>query len=411
MKTKRPSLDEALALILGAVAPGGSEDVPVTAALGRVLAADLCVPRDFPDLPRSAVDGFALVAAAGREHEIVGEIQAGRLPDLELTAGQAAAVMTGAVVPAGADTVVMIEHCRIEGDRVIVPAELRRGDLVNPVGDEAKAGEPLAAAGTVVTPGVQAALLCAGLGAAAVRVRPRVGLLISGDEVLDAGDGFRPGMVFDTNRHVLAAICDGLGVAIAATAKVPDEPTATRTALDDLCRRCDFVVTSGGVSRGRYDHVGEILRAAPYEPLLTGTAIKPGKPLHVVRSPQGALVVGMPGYPASFLTNAFLYLVPALKKASGRADHRTTWLRATTETPLRYRPGRQDLNRVELRHEDGRWLARDPGSQMSSHFLNFARVGGIVRMPTQAPAGHDGGAVELPAGSEVAVLHLGLELA
>ena len=410
MQAKRPGLDEAVDLILDEVAPGKAETVPVAAALGRTLAADLRVPRDFPDLPRSAVDGYALIAGAGREHEIVGEVQAGHLPDVTLRPGQAVAIMTGAVVPDGADTVVMIERCEVADGRVAVPDGLRSGDMINPVGDEARAGDALAAAGRVVTAAMQGALLCAGLREIDVVARPRVGILVSGDEVRDVADGFRPGMVFDANRYVLTAICAGLDAEVTAVVKVADDPAATRAALSELCAHGDFAVTSGGVSRGRYDHVGEILRDAPYAPLLTGTAIKPGKPLHVARSPEGALIFGLPGYPASFLTNAFLYLVPALKKAAGRGRYRTAWLRATTEGPFRYRPGRRDLNRAELRLVDGRWLARDPGTQMASHFLSFARVDGIVRMPRAAPDGHTGGAAILPPGSEVPVLNLQLEL-
>ncbi len=408
-----PSYDQALTTILSAVAAVPAESVPVRQSLGRILAADLPVPRPMPDLPRSAVDGFAFRGAGQGPRRVIAEVRAGFLPEKRLQEGEAVAIMTGAVVPEGADRVAMVEHCRQEGQTVYPPAGTRRNDFINPAGSEAPAGAVFAHAGTRIGAGTYPALFCAGIARLPVRRPVRLGLLVSGDEVREVEDGPAPGMVFNTNRYVLEAVCGLLGVEIARAAAVDDDEAATRRHLAAMQADCDIVVTSGGVSKGRYDHLGAILRGQGYRLLIPGTCVKPGRPLHVARATGGGgLVMAMPGYPAALLTNTFLYLVPALKKMAGWRDAATRWLPVTLADPQRGRPGKMYLNRVTLRQEEGRWQAHDPGSQMSSHFLDFARCDGLLRMPTDAPdSGADGdGAFTLPVGSRALALHFGLDL-
>nr|MEE4267681.1 molybdopterin-binding protein [Candidatus Krumholzibacteria bacterium] len=219
-------------------------------------------------------------------------------------------------------------------------------------------------------------------------------------------------MVFNTNRYIIEAVCGGLGLSCEVVPAVDDRPEAVTAALDDLCSRCDFVVTSGGVSVGRYDFVRQVLEDDPGHLLLAGTRIRPGRPLHVARR-QGALVFAMPGYPAALLTNALLYLTPALKKGMGRLEQATQWFTATTLNGFRGRPGRQYLARARLALRDGHWMATNPGSQFSSHFLNFASINGLVRLPQKVEADlvEADGSYTLPPGTDVDVLHFDLELA
>ena len=404
------SYDEAVAIILDAVTALDHETVRSTGALGRVLAADLAVPADFPDQPRSAVDGFAVGACDRSTFTVVGEVAAGGAPLPALAVTEAAAVMTGAVVPDGAQAVVMVERTTTSGDRLTVDGAIAAGDLINPAGSEARRGDLLVGRGERITGAVHAAIMCAGLAEVAVHRRPRVGVVVTGDEVRSVDQGPAPGQVFDTNSFIVSAVCEGLGCEVVNSRRVVDDEDATRRTLAELETGCDLIVTSGGVSVGRYDHVGKILRRDPDRLLLHGTAIKPGRPMHLARLEGGTLVFGLPGYPSSLLSCAFLYLVPALKKLSGRVRVEPRWLQAKLGDAMRYRPGRQYFNRASLELAGGVWIARDPGSQMSSHFLNFARVQGLVRMPMEGPPGSGGGAVVLPAGSAVTVLHLELEL-
>ena len=402
--------DEALTRILAAVRPTAGRTVGVRESGGRVLASDLTVPWDFPDAPRSAMDGFAVQAAAGPDYTIVSEVAAGGGPVPPLRSGQAAAIMTGGVVPDGADAVVRVEDCRTEGQALHVDVAVQAGDLINPTGSEACAGDLLARSGTVIGPSVFPALFCAGLTEVAVHRRPRVGLLVTGDEVREVEDGPARGAVFNTNAYILEAVCAGLGLPLERGGLVPDDLDATRQAIQAMAERCDVVVTSGGVSKGRYDHVGHLLRGGDYELLVQGTRMKPGRPMHVARTGGGALVFGMPGYPASFLCNAFVYLVPALKKAAGRDDHLSRWFNVRLSQEMRFRPGRLYLNRGALDFSDSGWTVANPGKQQASRFLSFAQADAVVRMiPTTD--GHDGDeAVILPVGSEVQALHLAWEL-
>jgi len=402
-----PGYEQALASILASVSPLGIETVVAAEALGHVLAHDLTVPADFPDQARSAVDGYALGSCDGTTFTLMGEVAAGgeALPPLKTQ--EAAAVMTGAVVPAGTVAVVMLEQTSVDGDDLTVGMTVKPGDLINAAGSEVHKGEPLASAGQRLDVASHAALMAAGLTELTVHRRPRVGLLITGDEVRPTP---APGAVFDANSYILKAVCTGLGCEVTACRHIGDDEPATRAILADLATGCDLIITSGGVSKGRYDHVGHILRGDTERLLLQGTAIKPGRPMHVARLADDTPVFGMPGYPTALLTNAFLYLVPALKALGGRRDVATRWLAATLSDPMRYRPERLYLNRATLTLSNGNWVAGDPGSQMSSHFLNFTRVQGLIRMPLTPPPGHPGGAATLEAGQHVQALHFALEL-
>ena len=405
------SYPEALQTILDAVPVPGIESVNVRDSLGRILAQDLKVDQDFPDLPRSAVDGYAVQSSLGPIFSVVMEVPAGHLPTRSLQPGQAAAVMTGGVVPEGADCVVMVERCLREGNHLKVESGLVAGAMINGPGHEARQGDGFALAGKRIGAALFSTLFCAGVVEVPVFKRPRLGVLSSGDELREVEEGPSPGKVFNTNRYIIEGICTSLGLNCLTVPSVKDEPDAVARSLDELCRECDFVITSGGVSVGNYDFVRTNLEDGDYQLLVTGTRIKPGRPLHVARR-ENTMVFAMPGYPSALLTNALLYLVPALKKACGRKDWPSQWLAARTADPLRGRPGKQYLARVILELEGGSWVARDPGSQMSSHFLNFAQVNGLARLPLKAPEGSgDGkGAYVLPVGSALEVLHFDLEL-
>ncbi len=402
-----PGYEQALAMILEALSPLDAKTIPASGALGRVLAEDLTVPTDFPDQPRSAVDGFAVGSCDRASFTLVGEVAAGGRTVSPLSAHEAVAVMTGAVVPAGAVAVVMLEQTRVVQDDLTVDTAIEPGDLINDVGSEVRRGARLAFPGQRLDVASHAAIMGAGLTELTVTRRPRVGLLITGDEVHATP---APGAVFDADSYILKAVCTGLGCEVAACRHIGDDEAATRAMLAELATGCDLIVTSGGVSKGRYDHVGHILRNDADRLLLQGTAIKPGRPLHVARLEDDTPIFGMPGYPTALLTNAFLYLVPALKTLGGRRDVATRWLAATLNDPLRYRPDRLYLNRATLSLKDGIWFAGDPGSQMSSHFLNFTQVQGLVRMPLTPPPGQSGGSATLAAGQAVTALHFALEL-
>jgi molybdopterin molybdotransferase len=395
------SFQDAQRTMLEAVPEPGRETVALRRALGRVPARDLSVPRDYPDTRRSAVDGYAVRFDGGTSFRPVGEVVAGQIPESRLEPGECVAVMTGGTVPDEADCVVMVEDCDETDGLVSVNVPLRAGALINEPGSEAASGEPLLRRGARLTQARYAALFYAGVPEVPVYEPPSVGVLITGQELREVEDRPAPGKAFNTNRYILEAFLHAVGTPCSLERQAPDDEDAMRQALDELSEHCAFVVSSGAVSMGRYDYVKKIFRESGFSLLVEGTRIKPGSPLMVAER-DGKLFFGMPGYPAAFLTNALLYLVPALKKASGRSDYDHRPINATLKTPLHARRGRMDAARACLELENGEWFASDPGSQRTSHFLNFARVNGLVLVPESAG--------DLPAGSAVKALSFDLEL-
>ena len=396
------SFEASKSRILDAVPVPAVETVPVRRALGRVVAQDLTVPFDRPDTRQSAVDGYALRLGGSAPFRMAGVVAAGELPEHGLEAGQCAAVMTGGTVPGNADCVVKVEDCEERDGLVSVKIELERGALINEPGSEAAAGAPLLCSGLRIDGARYPALFYAGLPEIEVYRLPRVGILITGDELREVEDGPETGKPFNTNQYILESFFGALGIPCALEKRVPDDEAATRRVLEELAESCDFVVSSGAVSMGRYDYLKKIFRGPDFSLLIEGTAIKPGKPLMVAEK-DGTLFFGMPGYPAAFLTNALLYLVPALKKAAGRSDFEHRFFYVTLAAPMRSRKGRLDINRARLETRDGEWTASDPGSQQTSHFLNFANVNGLVFLPETVGA--------VPAGARLEALHFDLELA
>lgn len=395
------NFNEARRAILRAVKEPGTETIPVRESLGRVLARDLTVPRDYPDTRRSAVDGYALRFGDGESFQLVGEVAAGEIPDCTLEPGQCVMVMTGGTVPERANCVVKVEDCEKDAGRIRVQVAMEPGTYINEPGSETTAGTPLLQAGARLNHGRYSALFYAGISEVEVYKRPRVAVLITGEELREVEDEPAPGKAFNTNRYILESVFSRLGVSCAVDKWIPDRVETTRQALNTLSESCQFVVSSGAVSMGRYDYIKDVFQESDFSLVIEGTAIKPGSPLLVAERSE-TLFFGMPGYPSAFLTNALLYLVPALKKACGRIDFDHVPIEAELATPMHARRGRLDACRATLEVEDGRWFASDPGSQTTSHFLNFAKVNGLVLLPESMG--------DQPVGAEVKALCFDLEL-
>lgn len=392
---------EALKIILEAIPEPGSAEIPTKTSLQRVLAKDLSLTRDFPELRLSAVDGYAFHTGPQTWYQDIGNIAAGQASGLVLEQGQCAAVMTGAPVPEGTVCVVRIEQCEKVDDKVRAAIPFKPGDLINETGSEAGSGQHLLPKGTLLNKASYPTLFYAGIPKVTVYQLPRIGMLLTGDELCDVDETPARGQVFNTNCYILESFIGALGMSITKQLQIKDNEATTREALENLAGECDIVVSSGGVSMGKYDYIKKIFREDGYQLLIEGTKIKPGRPLMVARKRE-TLFFGMPGYPAAFLTNCLVYLVPALKKASGRSDCHTQYIKATLDTPLKAKKGRLDFNRIILKRDQGGWIASDASSQKTSHFLNFSRVNGLAMLP------EDTGKLE--AGTEIDCLHLDLEL-
>lgn len=292
------------------------EVVALAAADGRVLATDLVAGLDLPPWPNSAMDGYALRVQDwhGEPLAISQRILAGQAPE-PLQAGTCARIFTGAPLPAGADTVVMQENAELLGDgRVLFHELLQLGQNVRPQGQETRTGEVVLRAGTRLGPvelGLAAAL---GSAVLAVRRRPRVAVLSTGDELVEPGRPLHPGQIYNSNRSLLCTWLQRLGCEVRDAGILPDDLQRTREALTTL-GGADLILSTGGVSVGEADYLGQVLREEG-ELALWKLAIKPGKPLTCGHF-RDVPVLGLPGNPASTLVTFALLARPYLLRRLG----------------------------------------------------------------------------------------------
>ncbi|WP_278957661.1 gephyrin-like molybdotransferase Glp [Aquipseudomonas alcaligenes] len=312
-------VEEALSrlLALAEAAPiEAREIVSLAAADGRVLATDLVAGLDLPPWPNSAMDGYALRLSdwQGEPLAVSQRILAGQAPE-PLQPGTCARIFTGAPLPAGADTVEMQENAEILADgRVRFLEPIKVGQNVRPQGQETLAGDVVLPAGTRLGPvelGLAASLGCAVL---AVRRRPRVAVVSTGDELVEPGQPLGPGQIYNSNRSLLCAWLQRLGCEVRDAGILPDDAQRTREALAAL-GDADLVLSTGGVSVGEADHLGQVLREEG-ELALWKLAIKPGKPLTCGHF-RGVPVLGLPGNPASTLVTFALLARPYLLRRLG----------------------------------------------------------------------------------------------
>ena len=371
----RPALldfDEARRQLLELAQPlalreGDFEVLPTNDALDRVLARDQVSTLDVPPMDNSQMDGYAVRAAdllAGQPMAVSQRIAAGEVA-APLAAGTAARIFTGAMVPAGADAVIMQEQAVLDGGQVrfdILPAA---GDWIRRAGEDIRRDSVVLTAGSRLTP--QALGLAASVGLAMLPVRPRlrVACFFTGDELAMPGETLAPGAIYNSNRFVLVALLRRLGCDVTDLGIVPDSLDATRSALREAARRCDLIVTSGGMSVGEEDHVRPALEAEGS--LRTWQiAIKPGKPLAwgAVRRADGgsAHFIGLPGNPVSSFVTFLLFVRPFILRLQGATDRlpRPIAVRADFDWPKPDR--RREFLRVRFNQAGGLDLFANQGS-------------------------------------------------
>jgi molybdopterin molybdotransferase len=318
------SMDDALAELLAQAQPlSGHENVETLGAHGKVLARPVTSTIDVPPADNTSMDGYAMraadVPATGTRLPVSQRVPAGHVPE-PLKPGTAARIFTGAMIPPGADAVVMQEQCAAEGDAVVVNHAPRSGEWVRKAGEDIRAGAEILPAGTRLTP--QACGLAASVGLASLTVVRdlRVAVFFTGDELAMPGEALKPGAIYNSNRFVLRGLVEGLGCQLTDFGIVRDTLEETRSVLREAAREHDLIITTGGVSVGEEDHVRPAVEAEG-EIRLWQIAIKPGKPLAYgrVRDGQGghADFIGLPGNPVSGFVTFLLFVRPFILKRQG----------------------------------------------------------------------------------------------
>lgn len=399
------------------------ETIDLLSAAGRILATSVSSAIDFPHWDNSAMDGYAVryrdVKACSAEHpvtlEIVEEIPAGYQPQKPIQPGQAARILTGSMMPRGADTIVIQEETERSGNRVTIRSAPRPDAFVRRQGEYYQAGTPLLAAGVCLAAPEIAVLAAAQCIQVPVYRRPRVAILSTGSELVPPDRPLQPGQIVDSNQYALAALLARTGAEPVCLGIIPDDPATLRQAIADAVSKADIVLSSGGVSVGDYDYVDEILAELGATIHVRSVAIKPGKPLTVatfagsgqaaeVKKRRGrpkkqaplpiplqsgsqlqssVLYFGLPGNPVSALVSFWRFVQPALRKVSGLPEGwqpMFIWGRSLQD--LRSDGKRETYLWGRLRLIQGTYRFQlASGSHSSGNLINLAQTNALAVVP------------------------------
>ncbi len=372
----------AAAAVLERVPEAQPEAVPLSAALGRVLAGDLTSAADVPAFDNSAMDGFALRCADVTEASpdapvalrLVGESRAGHPYPAVLEAGEAIAISTGAMVPGGADGVLRVEDAVRQDTRLLVAAALPPGKEIRRAGEDIRAGDKVLAAGTRLGPAELAVAASTGVAALSCARPPGVAVLVTGDELVPPPAPLGPGQIRNTNGYAIPAQALAAGGTVTQAATVGDDYRATVAALERALA-ADIVVVTGGVSVGPHDHVRPALAELGVEQVFWGVALRPGKPTYfgILDRPGASggtgavLVFGLPGNPVSAMVTFHLFVRPALARWLGTTPRERRTVGAFDADYVK-RPGRAHVVRCSLAAREDGWHVR-PTKAQGSHVL------------------------------------------
>ncbi|MEH2450712.1 molybdopterin molybdotransferase MoeA [Nostoc sp.] len=399
------SVSDAQAIILNLVQPlddqRDTEVVDLLAADSRILATPVTSPLDFPHWDNSAMDGYAVryqdVQHSSSEQpavlEIVEDIPAGYQPKSTIQLGQAARIFTGAVIPAGADTVVMQENTRREENRVFILAAPKPQEFVRYKASFYQAGTQLLPAGIKLNAPEIAVLAAAQCPQLSVYRRPRVAIFSTGDELMTVEKPLQPGQIVDSNQYTLAALVKESGAEPLILGIVKDDPVALEKVIAHAIAIADIVLSSGGVSVGDYDYVDKILDSLKAKVHIQAVEMRPGKPLTVATFPSrdtinrvsthSPLYFGLPGNPGAVLVTFWRFVLPAIKKLSGITEGwEPAFLKVRSHDELRSDGKRETYLWGKLHLIDGVYeFHKAGGSHSSGNLINLAQTNALAVLP------------------------------
>lgn len=386
------AVDDARARMLAEVSPLAAETVALREAVGRVLAEDVTAVRDQPPFAASAMDGWAVrsVDAPG-DLRIVGESAAGHGYEGRVGPHEAVRIFTGAALPDDADAVVIQEDAERDGDKVRVPA-VQTGAHVRPAGGDFESDQILLRAGERIDPWRLSLAAAAGRAAVKAHARPRVAVLSTGEEIIEAPASPGPFQIYDSGAPAIAALVSAWGGAPFKSKPVADELEAVIAAIRDA--DADLVVTVGGASVGDHDLVRAAAQALGFQAKVESVAVRPGKPTFFGVLGDGRRMLGLPGNPASALVCAELFLRPILNAFQGAASGPRV-ITARLASALPANGPREHWMRAKLSYAEGQILAQPYRDQDSSLVTVFAGSDALLRRPPGMAAAAEGAVVEV----------------
>jgi molybdopterin molybdotransferase len=387
------SVAEAQKQILNRFSAVEVEQVDISGLYGRILAKDIHAPGDMPAFTSSSMDGFAVTAAdiaAASQTEpvslpVVGEIPAGMPLPYALKAGQAARIMTGAVLPEGANAVVPVELTDMAGQNaqvgtVRIFSPVKAGDFIRPRGKDIQSGQVVLSKFHRLRPQDIGLIASLGLSRVAVYRRPRVALLSSGDELVEPGKPLAPGQIYDSNSFILSGLLRQVGCDMIALGVAHDDPEQITAKLEQAVdKKADLIITSAGVSVGAYDYVRAILEQHGTLDLWR-VDVRPGKPL-AFGSYEGIPVMGLPGNPVSAFVGFLIFVTPVLRRLAGRADAVQKRIQAVVSEKVES-DGRESYLRAYAWQEGGTWKCRLTGNQSSGNLYTLSQANALLIVPS-----------------------------
>jgi molybdopterin molybdotransferase len=374
-----------------AFTPTDTETIPLTQCQGRILARTVTAHHDFPHWDNSAMDGYAVrfedVKTTPVTLTIVAEIPAGLAPQVTLQPGQAARILTGSMMPEGADTVVMQENTDRDGNQITICASPKPQQFVRSRGAYARSGTPLLSPGSQLNAAELAILAAAQCVEVTVFRRVKVAILSTGSELVEPHQTLQPGQIVDSNQYALTALVQQMGAEVIALGVVSDRPELLKVAMQSAIDQADIVISSGGVSVGDYDFVDRLLAELGAEIHVRSVAVKPGKPL-TFATLGDKLYFGLPGNPGSAMVTFARFVRPAIGKRSGlQTGWAPEWINAIATQDLKSDGKRESYLWGNLKFNQGQpefYLAA--GSLLSGNLINLAGMNALAVMPIGATA-------------------------
>jgi molybdopterin molybdotransferase len=381
-------------------------ELPLFEALGRVLAADVVSPFDVPPHDNSAMDGYAfdgsqLASGTALTLKVVGTALAGKAWQGSVGTGECVKIMTGAIMPAGLDTVVPQEFVSVQADTVTLPAQLLQpGDNRRLRGEDLMQGRPALSKGELLTPARLGLVASLGLKSVTTRRALRVAYFSTGDEILSLGEAPREGAVYDSNRYTVFGMLTRLGCEVIDMGVVRDDPALLEAAFTRAAAQADAIITSGGVSVGEADYTKAMMKKLG-DVAFWKIAMRPGRPMAVGRIPQeksasspmtagassfqnnsnpnGAILFGLPGNPVAVMVTFLAFVRPALLQMMGNTAPDAPLLKARSLEPMRKKPGRTEYQRGWVSTTaDGSLQVRTTGNQGSGVLSSMAQANGLI---------------------------------
>jgi molybdenum cofactor synthesis domain-containing protein len=358
-----------------------TEGVAIDDAVNRVLAEDVVAKMNVPPFTRSAMDGYAVKAKdtfdAGQfkpqVFKVIGELHAGENPSKKIKSGECIQISTGAVMPEGADSVIMVEDTEREGNEVKVFKSITPGTNIGKMGGDIKEGAVILNAGIMLDAGKVGVIASQGLSKIKVYEKPRIAIIPTGEEVVQGGKKLQPGQLYDINSHTISALVSASGGVPVRIDIAGDKAEELRAAVKEALKS-DIVVLSGGSSVGERDLLVDVIDMWG-EILFHGVQVKPGKPT-IFAMIEGKPLMGMPGYPTSCLINSYLFLVPAIRKLANLPQRSGDTVKAKLSRRVPGSTGRRQFLTVKLVGDEAVSVFKESGA-----ITSIAEADGYIEIP------------------------------